>query len=134
MNTCKYCGKPLTLTPEYDTCMECQGRIMREATMPKNSFTTNLKKLSMNIYDEALKEISKDFGLDDDDIIVKALKRAKKVEELLGLYRLEKETKEKYHTSGSLYVMQHVLDELREIAEEINLKEKELEEMKWTQY
>ena len=57
-------------------------------------------------------------------------KRAKKVEELLGLYRLEKELKEKYHTSGSLYIMQHVLDELRDIAEEINLKEKELEEMK----
>ena len=56
--------------------------------------------------------------------------RAKKVEELLGLYRLEKELKEKYHTSGSLYIMQHVLDELRDIAEEINLKEEELEEMK----
>lgn len=57
MNRCKYCGKPLTLTPEYDTCIECQGRIMREATMPQNSFTTNLKKLSMNIYDDLLKII-----------------------------------------------------------------------------
>ena len=34
MNRCKYCGRLLKLTPEYDTCMECQGRIMREATMP----------------------------------------------------------------------------------------------------
>lgn len=58
------------------------------------------------------------------------LKKQQKVEELLELYRLEKEAKEKYHTSGSLYVMQHVLDELREIAEEINLKEKELEGLK----
>jgi hypothetical protein len=56
--------------------------------------------------------------------------RLAKVEELLKLYRLEKELKEKYHTIGSLYVMQHVLDELREIAEEICIKENELEEMK----
>ena len=42
MNYCKLCGKPLTLTPEYDYCMECQGRIMREATMPQNSFATKV--------------------------------------------------------------------------------------------
>ena len=41
MNTCKYCGKPLTLTPEYDICMECQGRIMRESTIPQGAFATN---------------------------------------------------------------------------------------------
>ena len=85
-----------------------------------------------NIYEEAKQELIEietylEHSLDH---IAKALERAKKVEELLGLYRLEKELKEKYHTSGSLYIMQHVLDELRDIAEEINLKEKELEEMK----
>ena len=52
--------------------------------------------------------------------------RAKKVEELLELYRLEKELKEKYHTSGSLYIMQHVLDEIRDVAEEIQQIEEEL--------
>ena len=41
MNQCKYCGKPLTLTPEYDICMECQGRIMRESTIPQGAFATN---------------------------------------------------------------------------------------------
>ena len=64
------------------------------------------------------------------DIVKRYMKQQAKVEELLALYRLEKEAKEKYHTSGSLYIMQHVLDELREISEEINLKEEELEELK----
>lgn len=41
MKTCNYCGKPLTLTPEYDMCMECQGRIMRESTIPQGAFATN---------------------------------------------------------------------------------------------
>ena len=40
MNTCKYCGKLLTLTPEYDTCMECQGRIMRETIYGNNGGTS----------------------------------------------------------------------------------------------
>ena len=86
------------------------------------------------IYDEAIDEAIWHGEIEGPQTVVaiiKALERAKKVEELLGLYRLEKEAKEKYHTSGSLYVMQHVLDELREIAEEIYLKEKELEEIKW---
>jgi len=58
------------------------------------------------------------------------INKVEKITELLGLYRLEKELKEKYHTSGSLYIMQHVLDEIRDVAEEIYLKEKELGEMK----
>ena len=47
MNTCKYCGKPLTLTPEYDACMECQGKIMREATMPQGGIATNSTQPNM---------------------------------------------------------------------------------------
>jgi len=56
--------------------------------------------------------------------------RVNKKDELLGLYRLEKELKEKYHTSGSLYIMQHVLDEIRDVAEEIKQKEEELKSEK----
>lgn len=57
--------------------------------------------------------------------------RAKKVEELLDLYRLQHEFKERYNTSVRLLDQQECLDTIREIAEEIYLKEKELEsEMK----
>ncbi len=95
MNRCKYCGKPLTLTPEYDTCMECQGRIMREATMPQGGIATNSTQPSMNIYDEALRitknELNRGCGeyyeYEDLAVIQKALERAKKEHKLLELYR-----------------------------------------------
>ena len=56
--------------------------------------------------------------------------RAKKVEELLDLYRLQQEFKERYNTQIRLLDKQETLDDIREIAEEIYLKEKELEELK----
>ena len=30
MSECKYCGKKLTLTSEYDTCTSCQERVQNE--------------------------------------------------------------------------------------------------------
>jgi len=54
-------------------------------------------------------------------------KRLEKVEELLDLYRLQQEFKERYNTAVRLLDQQEILDTLREIAEEIYLKEKELE-------
>ena len=36
MNYCKLCGKPLTLTPEYDMCLECQGKQHQTFTIPNN--------------------------------------------------------------------------------------------------
>jgi len=62
-------------------------------------------------------------------IIKKALERAKKVEELLDLYRLQQEFKERYNTQDGVLDRQETLDTLREITEEIYLKEKELEEL-----
>lgn len=59
-----------------------------------------------------------------------AKRKLKKVEELLDLYRLQQEFKERYNTSVRLLDQQEYLDNIREIAEEIYLKEKELEEMK----
>ena len=83
------------------------------------------------IYDEAIEKV--DWIFSNSKIpnyelrsICVALERAKKEHKLLGLYRLEKELKEKYHTSGSLYIMQHVLDEIRDVAEEVNQLEEEL--------
>ena len=58
MNTCKYCGKPLTLTPEYDICMECQGRIMRESTIPQGAFATNSTHPQMITHEEAKTKVT----------------------------------------------------------------------------
>lgn len=131
MNTCKYCGKPLTLTPEFDTCMECQGRIMREATMPQNSFTTNSTKSSMNIYDEALKEYKCSYvePCNDPNLVIRALKRAKKVEELLKLY---KTLYYEIMTIPNVYnnVMHGDNDIWYRIKPKIENREKELEELK----
>jgi RecJ-like exonuclease len=42
MNYCKICGKKLELTPEYDMCMECQGKQHRTFILPNNdSIATN---------------------------------------------------------------------------------------------
>lgn len=57
--------------------------------------------------------------------------RAKKVGELLDLYRLQQEFKERYITEVRPLDRQKTLDDIREITEEIYLKEEELEEMKW---
>lgn len=86
----------------------------------------------MNLYDEALSKalwikFNKDIEVDE---IIKALERVKKVEELLDLYRLQQEFKERYNTQVRLLDRQVTLYDIREIAEEIYLKENELEEPK----
>ena len=60
----------------------------------------------------------------------KALERAKKVEELLELYHSKDMHMEDYYTYGSLRGSQKALDNLRSVREEIEVLEKELEEMK----
>lgn len=134
MNRCKYCGTPLTLTPEYDTCMECQGRIMRESTIPQGAFATNSTQPSMNIYDEALELVitkvrARESGSIEKEKIIKALKRAKIEHELLDLYRLQQEFQERYNTEERLIQKMHCLEELNEIRDELYNKEKELEEL-----
>ena len=64
------------------------------------------------------------------DEINRALERAKKVEELLELYQLKDELKEHYAVNDSVLKGQEILDRLRQVCEEINIKEEELEEMK----
>ena len=59
-----------------------------------------------------------------------ALERAKKVEELLELYRSKDMHMEDYYTYGSFRGSQKALDNLRNVREEIEVLEKELEEMK----
>ena len=60
----------------------------------------------------------------------KTLERAKKVDELLRLYRSKDMHMEDYYTYGSLRGSQKALDNLRSVREEIEVLEKELEEMK----
>jgi len=67
---------------------------------------------------------------DSIDEINRALERAKKVEELLELYQLKDELKEHYAVNDSVLKGQEILDRLRQVCEEINIKEEELEKMK----
>ena len=43
MSYCKVCGKKLELTPEYDMCMECQGKQHQTFTLPSNNNTISNK-------------------------------------------------------------------------------------------
>ena len=67
---------------------------------------------------------------DSIDEINRALEIAKKEHELLELYQLKDELKEHYAVNDSVLKGQEILDRLRQVCEEINIKEKELEEMK----
>ena len=78
-------------------------------------------------YDVQLTDI---MGDDEIKIFDNFFERAKKVEELLDLYRLLQEFKERYNTEIRPLDRQKILDDIREIAEIIYIKEEELEEMK----
>lgn len=47
-------------------------------------------------------------------------------DKLLELYRLEKDIKEQYQTNGSILQRQKILDDIRNVAEEIKALEEEL--------
>lgn len=158
MNACKYCGKPLTLTPEYDTCIECQGRIMREATMPQNSFGNNSAKTATKVitHKEARKNVQECYGMVKTNMTREQVwdyehknietqiyinqqekneERAKKVEELLELYReKDKLRDELFNEYTSIYStaqsLNKIVNDFKQIQEQINILEKELEEMK----
>ena len=57
------------------------------------------------------------------------INKSQKEHELLGLYRLQQEFQEKYNTEERLIQKMRCLDELREIKEELDALEKEIEEM-----
>jgi ribosome assembly protein YihI (activator of Der GTPase) len=57
-----------------------------------------------------------------------------KEHELLGLYRLLVNLEEEYTTSGSILEKQKLLDDLRNIREEINQLEEELEKGSGSEY
>ena len=78
---------------------------------------------------ELLDIIEREHGFESPSIRL-ALERAKKVEELLGLYRIYEQLKEAYTVNDSVLKGQIIVDRLREINEEINIQEKELEELK----
>ena len=63
-------------------------------------------------------------------LICEIAERAEEVEILLDLYRLLLEFKERYNTLVRVLDRQECLENIREISEEIYLKEKELEELK----
>jgi len=75
---------------------------------------------------QEVKDIVKGIKMHVIPTLEKDLERAKKVEELLELYRSKDMHMEDYFTFGS----QKALDNLRSIREEIEVLEKELEELK----
>ena len=99
----------------------------------KNRITTlslNHKIGSRDIAKQEVKEIVMCIETHVIPTLEKALERAKKVEELLELYRSKDMHMEDYYTYGSLRGSQKALDNLRSVREEIEVLEKELEEMK----
>ncbi len=60
MNYCKVCGKKLELTPEYDMCMECQGKQHQTFTLPINNNTvSNKTEMSKETYAGIKQEVDK---------------------------------------------------------------------------
>ena len=99
----------------------------------KNRITTlslNHKIGSRDIAKQEVKEIVMCIETHVIPTLEKALERAKKVEELLEVYRSKDMHMEDYYTFGSLRGSQKALDNLRSVREEIEVLEKELEEMK----
>lgn len=59
MNYCKVCGKKLELTPEYDMCMECQGKQHRTFTLPYiDGVNANHTEMTANDGGEAMEELA----------------------------------------------------------------------------
>lgn len=99
----------------------------------KNRITTlslNHKIGSRDIAKQEVKEIVISIETHVIPTLEKALERAKKVEELLEVYRSKDMLMEDYYTYGSLRGSQKALDNLRSVREEIEVLEKELEELK----
>ncbi len=99
----------------------------------KNRITTlslNHKIGSRDIAKQEVKEIVIGIKTHVIPTLDKALERAKKVEELLEVYRSKDMHMEDYYTYGSLRGSQKALDNLRSVKEEIEVLEKELEEIK----
>ncbi len=99
----------------------------------KNRITTlslNHKISNRDIAELEVKEIVMSIETHVIPTLEKALERAKKVDELLRLYRSKDMHMEDYYTYGSLRGSQKALDNLRSVREEIEVLEKELEEMK----
>ena len=89
----------------------------------------------MNIYDEALKDLENlvSTTCDGNQLLARtklALETARKEHDLLELYQLKDELKEHYVVNDSVLKGQEILDRLRQVCEEINIKEEELEEIK----
>jgi len=80
----------------------------------------------IHLYDKA----TQDSGDDPSDEIELAYLTLDKALDLLDLYRLNDELKEHYAVINGIIEKHKTLDKIREVSEEINIKEEELEEMK----
>lgn len=87
---------------------------------------------AIKLYDNLMETIKHDFGMDYlsntvmANTVRTALETAKKEHELLDLYRLLIEFKERYNTDVRLLDKQDALDNIREITDEIYELESEL--------
>ena len=86
---------------------------------------TSARMIPVTADKDSIDEINHAFA-----IAKKEHERLEKVEELLELYQLKDELKEHYAVNDSVLKGQEILDRLRQVCEEINIKEEELEELK----
>jgi|GEM_PF-3761183 len=94
--------------------------------------TAELKRKRIEEYIEKSHKVL--YEMHEENLVVnqkleKALTRAKKEHELLGLYRSKDMHMEDYYAYGSLRGSQKALDNLRSVREEIEVLEEELEEL-----
>lgn len=84
MNYCKVCGKKLELTPEYDMCMECQGKQHRTFTLPYiGGVNTNHTERTAKEALEYIKRIDNYLSVGQNiryEIVEKALNKLEKIE------------------------------------------------------
>ena len=94
------------------------------------TLSLNHKISNRDIAELDVKEIVMGIEIHVIPTLEKALERAKKIDELLRLYRSKDMHMEDYYTYGSLRGSQKALDNLRSVKEEIEVLETELEEIK----
>lgn len=126
-NYCYRCLAVLTTGDADGLCSSCREKITNRAYQKIPNIVTEQIAIETKTSARMIPVTAEKKGIDE---INRALERAKKVEELLELYQLKDELKEHYAVNDSVLKGQEILDRLRQVCEEINIKEEELEEMK----
>ena len=124
---CYRCLAVLTTGDADGLCSSCREKITNQAYQKIPNIVTEQIVIETKT---SARMIPVTADKDSIDEINRALEIAKKEHDLLELYQLKDELKEHYAVNDSVLKGQEILDRLRQVCEEINIKEKELEEMK----